>query len=114
MAVADANLRFVAIDVGAYGKEEDSTVFRDSPLGKKLYSDTLNLPPPRFLPDTSENPQPFIMVGDEAFKLSTNLLRPYPSQQKKFSIIDFLDADVLFSVLLEFWQTSGGFFTPLS
>jgi len=56
MAVADANLSFVVIDVGAYEKEGDSTVFRDSPLGKKLYSDTLNLPPHLCLPDTSENP----------------------------------------------------------
>ncbi|KAB0805363.1 hypothetical protein PPYR_02333 [Photinus pyralis] len=82
MAVVDANLRFVAIDVGAYGKEGDSTVFRDSPLGKKLYSGSLNLPPPRCLPNTQpeEIPQPFVMVGDEAFKLHTNLLKPYPSR----------------------------------
>ena len=81
MAVADANLHLVAINVGAYGKEGDSTVFRDSPLGNKLCSNTLNLPPPRCLPDTNENPQHFVMVGDEAFKLSTNLLRPYPSRE---------------------------------
>lgn len=31
MAIADANLCFVAIDVGACGKEGDSTVFRDGP-----------------------------------------------------------------------------------
>ena len=81
MAVADANLGFVAINVGAYGKEGDSTVFWDSSLGKKLYSNTLNLPPLRCLPNTNANPQPFVMVGDEAFKLSTNLLRPYPSRE---------------------------------
>lgn len=80
MAVADANLRFIAIDVGAYGKEGDSTVFRDSPLGKKLYLGKLNLPLPQNLPNTDGDPQPFVMVGDEAFKLSTNLLRPYPSR----------------------------------
>ncbi|XP_053964136.1 uncharacterized protein LOC128867068 [Anastrepha ludens] len=80
MAVVDANLRFIAIDVGAYGSEGDSTVFRGSPLGRKLYSGPLNLPPPQLLPNTDENPQPFVMVGDEAFKISTNLLRPYPSR----------------------------------
>ena len=76
-AVADADLRFIAIDVGAIGKQGDSKVFRDSPLGKKLYSGSLNLPPPRCLPNTQKNPQPFVMVGDEAFRISTNLLRPY-------------------------------------
>lgn len=81
IAIADSNLQFVAIDVGAYGKEGDSTVFRDSPIGKKLYSGGLNLPPPRCLPNTRDNPQPFVMVGDEAFKLSTNILRPFPARE---------------------------------
>ena len=80
MAVADANLRFVAIDVGAYGKEGDSTVFRDSPLGKKLYSGILNLRKPRCLSGTEMHPQPFVFVGDEAFKLNTHLLRPFPAR----------------------------------
>lgn len=80
MAVADANLRFIAIDVGAYGKEGDSTVFRDSILGNKLFSGQLNLPQPRCLPNTNSNPQPFVMVGDEAFRLHSNLLRPYPQR----------------------------------
>lgn len=81
MAVADANLCFVAIDVGAYGKEGDSTVFRNSPLGRKLYSNQLNLPAPRCLPNTDSEPQPFVFVGDEAFKIHTNLLRPFPFRQ---------------------------------
>lgn len=80
MAVVDANLRFIVINVGAYGKEGDSTVFRDSPLGKKLYSSTLNFPPHACLPGTAENPQPYVIVGDEAFKLHTNLLRPFPAR----------------------------------
>ena len=80
IAVADANLNFIAIDVGAYGKEGDSTVFRDSPLGKKLYSGNLNIPPPRHLPNTDKDPQPFVMVGDEAFKISNNILRPFPAR----------------------------------
>lgn len=81
MAVVDANLSFVAIDVGSLGKDGDSSVFKDSPLGKKLYSNNLNLPLPRDLPGTNGAPQPFVMVGDDAFKLSTNLLCPYSSRQ---------------------------------
>jgi len=82
MALADANLKFIAIGKGAYGKEEDSTVFQNSALGQKLYSGTLNLPQPKCLPNSSDNmPQPFVVVADEAFKLSTNLLKPYPSRQ---------------------------------
>lgn len=44
MAVVDAILNSVSIDVGAYGNEGDSTVFPDSPLGRKLYSGQLILP----------------------------------------------------------------------
>lgn len=80
MAVVDANLNFVVIDVGAYGQEGDSTVFRESPLGKLLYSNRLNLPPPRLLPNTDANPQPFVFVGDEAYRTYTNLLRPFPQR----------------------------------
>lgn len=80
MAVADANLCFVAIDVGAYGREGDSTVFRDCALGKKLYGGTLNLPEPKHLPGMTTRPQPFVMIGDEAFRLHTNLLRPFPAR----------------------------------
>ncbi|CAH1968889.1 unnamed protein product [Acanthoscelides obtectus] len=59
MAVANANLRFISIDVGAYGEEGDSTVFRDSTFGTKLYSGQLNIPAPKCLPGTDSTPQPF-------------------------------------------------------
>ncbi|CAI6354645.1 unnamed protein product [Macrosiphum euphorbiae] len=57
MAVVDANLQFITIDVGAYGKEE-----------------------PALLPETESNPQPYVFIGDEAFALHTHLLRPYPGR----------------------------------
>ncbi len=53
MAVVDTNLSFVAIDVGAYGREGDSSIFKNSMPGRKLYNGTLNLPPPKCLPGTS-------------------------------------------------------------
>ena len=81
MAVADANLRFVSIDVGSYGQEGDSTVFRNSTFGSKLYSQQLNIPQPKLLPGTNDNPQPFVFIGDEAFKVHTNLSRPFPQRE---------------------------------
>lgn len=46
MAVVDADYCFITIDVGAYGKDSDSTIFKECPFGKKLYSEQLNLPAP--------------------------------------------------------------------
>lgn len=76
MAVADSNYRFISIDVGAYGKEGDSSVFRNSVFGQLLYNKQLNIPNPvEIAPNIN---LPFVFVADEAFGLHTNLLRPYP------------------------------------
>lgn len=89
MAVVDAEYSFISIDVGAaYGKEGDSTIFKNCPFKKKLYSEQLNLPAPVVLSNTDSFPQPFVVIGDEAFGLHKNLLRPYPgrglTQKRKF------------------------------
>ena len=36
MAVADANNRFLFVDIGSYGKDSDSTIFRNSTLWKRI------------------------------------------------------------------------------
>ncbi|KAM3924778.1 uncharacterized protein RB166_008129 [Leptodactylus fuscus] len=77
MAVADATYRFRAIEVGAYGSTGDSRALLTSALGRTVLRDQVTLPPPRPLPGTT-HPVPFVMVGDEAFPLLENLLRPFP------------------------------------
>ncbi|XP_069596974.1 uncharacterized protein [Ranitomeya imitator] len=80
MAIADANCKFIAVDIGAYGRSNDSQVFNTSPIGRCLYGDGYDFPPPRPLPGTSGPPMPFVCVGDEAFQLSPHLLKPYSSK----------------------------------
>ncbi|KAM3909895.1 uncharacterized protein RB166_021521 [Leptodactylus fuscus] len=80
MAVADATYRFVAIEVGAYGSTGDSRALLTSLLGRRVLLDQVTLPPPRPLPGTT-HPVPFVMVGDEAFPLLENLLRPFPRRR---------------------------------
>ncbi|XP_008189338.1 uncharacterized protein LOC103311487, partial [Acyrthosiphon pisum] len=67
-------------DVGSYGREGDSNIFKECPFGKMFYEKKLNLPEPNPLPNTNNNPQTFVFIGDEAFALHTNLLRPYPGR----------------------------------
>ncbi|KAF0706544.1 protein ALP1-like, partial [Aphis craccivora] len=75
MAVADANYKFIYIDVGSYGKDSDSTIFRNSLLWKNLERNNLNIPASSQIPGINI-PLPYAFVGDEAFSLSKHLLRP--------------------------------------
>ncbi|XP_044157454.1 protein ANTAGONIST OF LIKE HETEROCHROMATIN PROTEIN 1-like [Bufo gargarizans] len=80
MAIADADYRFVAVDIGAYGWTNDSMAFKNSAMGRLLYSKNFGLPPPRPFPGTDGPPVPFVVVGDEAFQMCENLIKPYSSR----------------------------------
>lgn len=86
LAVCDSNYRFIYIDTGSYGKASDSSVFKNSELLKKIKENTLNIPKSKPLSTGGDNLS-FTFIGDEAFGLSTYMLRPYGgknlSQQKK-------------------------------
>jgi len=75
-AVVDANLKFVTVDVGAYGKRSDGGVFRYSALYQSLETRSLKLPEDTVLPN-SEITLPYVFVGDEAYPLTTYLMKPY-------------------------------------
>ena len=80
LAVSDAQYGFTLVDVGAYGKQSDANVFARSAFGKMLkQSDSkLQIPAKRVLPNTSGPEMPHAFVGDEAFPLLPNLMRPFP------------------------------------
>lgn len=75
LAFVDANYKFIMVDIGSYGKEGDSGILAKSNLGK-LINDTTFYPPPSTLPN-SETVVPFTIVGDEAFRLSKHLMKPF-------------------------------------
>lgn len=76
-AMCDANYCFTYIEVGSYGKSSDSGIFKNSLLYKMMCDGTLNLPSPRKLVENSNEQFPYVIVGDDAFSLSENLLKPY-------------------------------------
>ena len=84
LCVADANLCFTLIDVVAYGRENDSSVFSNSSFGKAFSSGDLNVPPMRNIPGTSIS-MPLYFVGDKAFPLKPNLMRPFPRRELDFA-----------------------------
>jgi hypothetical protein len=74
--LVDENYKFTIIDVGGYSKSSNGGLFTRSILGKSLEANTLNIPNSK-PPPKSEEPLPFVIVGDAAFPLKKYLLRPY-------------------------------------
>ncbi|XP_065307085.1 uncharacterized protein [Dermacentor albipictus] len=79
LAVVDSNYKFVVVDVGAYGKQSDGGVLEQSIFGQLLDKGKLQLPRDLPLPNTAL-PAPCVFIGDEAFQLRTDFLRPYPGR----------------------------------
>ena len=77
MAGADANYKFIFVDIGVKGRFSDGFIFRNSNFGKKLYANELNIPQPSPLFEGGQD-MPFVFVADAAFGLHKNLMRPYP------------------------------------
>ena len=47
MAVADTNCRFVCVDIGSYGKDWDSVVFKRSMIWTSIQTNMVELPSER-------------------------------------------------------------------
>jgi hypothetical protein len=75
LAVVDAGMKFIAVDVGAYGKQSDGGVFRYS-LFQNLETGTLQVLDAVTLPN-SDIIVPHVFVGDEAYPLTLYILKPY-------------------------------------
>ena len=76
LALVDANYRFLYVDVGASGRCGDAGIFADSSLKKAIDVKVLNLPDAGYLPGT-QTPCHYHIIGDDAFPLSVNLMKPY-------------------------------------
>ncbi|KAK4885700.1 hypothetical protein RN001_001971 [Aquatica leii] len=75
-AVCDYKYCFTHVDIGAYGSQSDGGVLKLSKFGYNLNNGQLDLPEDMPFPGMQEN-KPFYFVGDEAFPLQMNLLRPF-------------------------------------
>ena len=75
--LADANCKFITIDVGATGKQSERGVFRNSDLYLYLECNAFNVPTAIKLSNTNIK-TPFVILGDEAYPLLNYLMRPFP------------------------------------
>ncbi|XP_041826075.1 protein ALP1-like [Melanotaenia boesemani] len=80
MAVVDARYMFRYISVGAQNRASDAGVFPGSDFEQALDSGLLNLPAADLLPG-SDIQAPYVFLGDNAYPLRLDLMKPYASRQ---------------------------------
>ena len=79
LAVVCANYTLTLVNIGDCGRHSDGGVFQNSEIGQHFLKNKLGFPEPRVLHDTATE-MPFLFVGDEAFLLTPNMMRPYPGR----------------------------------
>ena len=89
MAVCDAHYRFILVDVDDIGRHSDGGVLSNSDFGQALDNGTLSFPSDCPLAGTSGPNLPYMLVGDKAFPLKRNMLRPYPGRNLEESLCIF-------------------------
>lgn len=77
MAVVNANYEFIVVEAGTNGRVSDGGVLTNSSFYEKFNNDKLKLPKACQLHDDFQPHMPFVLVGDDAFPLQENLMKPY-------------------------------------
>ncbi|XP_071056177.1 putative nuclease HARBI1 isoform X2 [Onthophagus taurus] len=114
LAVVNANYEFIYVNCGTNGRVSDGGVLMETDFGELLENKKLNLPSPTNFPDNRDICLPFTFLGDEAFPLKENLMKPYPNKgithDEKFSIIGCVVEDEWWRMRLAYLPTSLEFF----
>ena len=76
MAFVDASYRFIYVDIGYNGRISDGVVFKNCSLYNELEQNSLNIPKPSHLPN-STYVLPYVIVADDAFAMRSYLVKPY-------------------------------------
>ena len=76
MALVDADYKFIWADLGGCGSASDAQIYNDSELKQCAEDGTLGFPDPEPLPNDNQD-VPYFFVGDDAFGLRPNMMKPY-------------------------------------
>ncbi|CAH1991680.1 unnamed protein product [Acanthoscelides obtectus] len=75
-AIVNANYEFIYVYTGINGRVSDGGVLQETDFYEKLENHTLNIPPPHHL-EKSADKLPYVFIGDDAFSLTENVMKPY-------------------------------------
>ncbi|XP_057294673.1 uncharacterized protein LOC130623210 [Hydractinia symbiolongicarpus] len=84
MAICDADYKFLLVDIGDSGRQSDAGVFSSGNIGYAINENLFQLPHSRYFRGYDKVNFPYVslemrsFVGDEAFPLKINLVKPYP------------------------------------
>ena len=77
LAIADADYKFLFVDIGGYGKDCDSSIFENTEFWRRLMSNDLSIPDPKpITPDTTIK-VPYVFIGDNAFAMNEHILKEF-------------------------------------
>lgn len=76
LALANANYEFLMCDVGTNGRVSDGGVLNNTKFGQALVDEELKIPNPS-IPAHSTTCLPYVFIGDEAFALRKDFLKPF-------------------------------------
>lgn len=80
LALVNAKYEFIYINTGSNGRVSDGGILQETDFYNALVNKTLNLPPPKKLAGV-DVALPYVFIGDAAFPLKENLMKPYPQKQ---------------------------------
>ncbi|CAK1583986.1 unnamed protein product [Parnassius mnemosyne] len=84
LVLIDANYNFLYVDIGCQGRISDGGVLRNSTLFDMIRDGTLSLP--QAIPLQGRNtPVHFYFIGDDAFPISQNIIKPFSGYHAKGS-----------------------------
>ncbi len=76
MALVDGDCKFTWVEVGANGTSLDAQILEDCGLKAAIDQRVIGFPPPDHLPDDDKD-RPYFFVGDDAYPMHTNMMKPY-------------------------------------
>jgi len=85
MAFVNSEYCFTFVDVGAQGRMNDSGVYANTSIYRKIIRNELLFPPPEPLLQRHKE-MPYVFIGDDAFPMSSTLLKPYRGNHPKGSL----------------------------